>query len=96
MAETKNLCAQIPLALHQKVCQHKDESGTTINQYITNIITEYYKWKEETPMTEGTKTMAIQIPEELFNKLKVHLKATGKSQKAFIIELIEQALAEKE
>ena len=31
MAETKNLCAQIPLALHQKVCSEKEQSELTLN-----------------------------------------------------------------
>lgn len=41
-----------------------------------------------------TKTMAIQISEELFGRLKEHLKTTGMSQKQFIIMLIERALDE--
>ena len=42
MPETKNLCAQIPLVLHQKVCTNKEQSELTLNQYVTQLITEYY------------------------------------------------------
>ena len=51
-------------------------------------------------MTGGTKTLAFQIPEELFQRLKSHLDAqqqrTGRkvSQREFIVGLIEQALAD--
>ena len=51
---------------------------------------------------EFTKTMAFQIPEDLFNRIKDHLdretKRTGKrlTQKDFVIGLIEQALEEAE
>ena len=27
MAQTKNLCAQIPTALHERVCEAKEQSG---------------------------------------------------------------------
>ena len=49
MADTKNLCAQIPLALHQKVYESKEQSGLTLNQYVTLLITEYYELKEMKP-----------------------------------------------
>ena len=47
---------------------------------------------------EFTKTLAFQIPEELFNRIKDHLERekqrTGRklSQKDFVIGLIERAL----
>ena len=47
---------------------------------------------------EFTKTLAFQIPEELFNRIKDHLdrerQRTGRklSQKDFVIGLIERAL----
>ncbi len=43
MAETKSLCALIPIELHNKVTASKDESGLTLNQYVEKIITEYYE-----------------------------------------------------
>ena len=46
MADTKNLCAQIPLTLHDRVCTEKDQAGLTTAQYITNLLTEYYQMKE--------------------------------------------------
>ena len=51
---------------------------------------------------EFTKTLAFQIPEELFNRIKDHLvrerRRTGKklSQKDFVIGLIERELEEAE
>ena len=67
MAENKkNLCAMIPVELHAQVTQARTELGQTTNEYITMLITEYYKLKEkgsENTM-EGMRTMAIQMPEE--------------------------------
>lgn len=96
MAETKNLCAQIPIALHQRVCESKEQSGLTLNQYVMQLITEYYEMKERTP-TMATRTLALQISEELFARIKQHVDGTpGLTQKAFITDIITKALDELE
>ena len=45
-------------------------------------------------MANGTRTLALQIPEELFVRIKEHLSKYGLTQKEFIIGLIEAALAD--
>ena len=100
MAEnTKNLCAQIPIELHTQVSEARTRLGQTTNEYITMLITEYFKMKKEgVKEMDGTRTMAFQIPTELFERLKAHLDResarTGKkvSQKEFVLDLIRQAL----
>ena len=47
-------------------------------------------------MTGDMRTMAIQLPEELFGRLKAYLKKNNLKQKQFIIGLIEDALEEDE
>ena len=53
-------------------------------------------------MSQGIRTMAFQMPEEMFDRLKAHLDResarTGKkvSQKEFVLNLIRQALDEAE
>ena len=42
MAETKNLCAQIPLDLHAKVCEAKERLGITTSQYMTGLLRTYF------------------------------------------------------
>lgn len=52
---------------------------------------------EERNIANGTtRTLAFQVPEELFERVKAHLKVTGLSQKEFVIGLIENALKEAE
>ena len=106
MAQTKNLCAQISLDLHQKICEAKDQAGLTTAQYITNLLTEYYEIKENggnnTMTNEKTRTMAFQIGEDLFLRIKAHLERetarTGHklTQRDFVLGLIETALEEAE
>ena len=98
MEERKNLCAQIPLSLHTKVRAGQEAAEQTLSEYITTILTEYFEGGYVT--MANTKTLAIQISEELFQRLKDHLakesQRTGRkiSQKEFLVSLIEQALEE--
>ena len=102
MAQTKNLCAQIPTDLHQRVCEAREQSGLTTAQYITNLLIEYYEMKENggkvIMATNNTRTMAFQIGEDLFQRIKAHLERetarTGKklTQREFVLGLIEEAL----
>ena len=96
MADKRNLCAMIPADLHARVRQEQEASGKTLSEFVEQLITDYYKMKEGTKMTGDMRTMAIQLPEELFERLKAYLKKNNLKQKQFIIGLIEDALEEDE
>ena len=96
MADKKNLCAMIPADLHARVRQEQERSGQTLSEFVEQLITGYYKMKEGTKMTGDMRTMAIQLPEELFERLKAYLKKNNLKQKQFIIGLIEDALEQDE
>ena len=42
MATTKNLCAQIPIDLHERVSEEREWLGQTTSEYIANLIQDYY------------------------------------------------------
>ena len=102
MAETKNLCAQIPIALHERVSGERERLGQTTSEYIANLIQEYYNMMENqkggSDMAGKSRTMAFQIPEELFQRIKQHLERetlrTGRklTQRDFVLGLITDAL----
>ena len=100
MEPQKNLCVHIPLSLHARVREEQERSGQPLSAYITQILTSYYERGEKS--MEYTKTLAFQIPEELFYRIKDHLarekERTGKklSQRDFVLGLIERALEEAE
>ena len=71
MEQTKNLCAQIPITLHTRVRQEQEKSGKTLSEYITEILTSYF----EGGTNMASRTLAIQISEELFEKFKAHIAA---------------------
>lgn len=98
MAETRNLCAQIPLDLHTKVMEEKNALGQSLSEYVTQILREHFEGGK--PIMTNTKTLAFQIPEELDLRIKNYLavekERTGKklSQKDFVVGLIQRALDE--
>ena len=103
MAEnTKNLCAMIPIELHERVRAEQEQAGVTLSVYITELLTDYYEKGGKEKMSNGVRTMAFQMPEELFERLKAHLEResarTGKkaSQKEFVLNLIRQTLDKAE
>ncbi len=103
MPERKNLCAMIPLDLHEQVSRAREAAGQTTSEYITQLLIEYYKMKKDGGTTTmATRTMAFQIPEELFQRIKAHLERetarTGQklTQRDFVLGLIEAALNEAE
>ena len=96
MADKKNLCAQIDTALHARVRLEQEHSGKTLSEYVEQLIQNYYNMKENAKMTGDMRTMAIQLPEELFERLKAYLKKNNLKQKKFIIGLIEDALEQDE
>ena len=102
MADSKkNLCAMIPVELHDRVRAAQEQAGMTLSAYITELLINYYEGGKE-KMAEGMRTMAFQMSEEMFQRLKKHLEResarTGKkvSQKEFVLGLIRQALDEAE
>ena len=106
MEETKNLCAQIPLELHAKVCEMKEKLGLTTSQYITNLLRTYFvichQESKGGATMENSRTMAFQIPEELFQRIKQHLERESNrlgrkvTQREFVLGLIEEALSKAE
>lgn len=91
---TKNLCAQIPASLHARVREEQEHLGQTLGAYITQILTEHFEQKEKggKAMSENTRTLAFQVSEDLFGRLKAYLAAHHVSQRQFVLGLIEEAL----
>ena len=96
MEERKNLCAMLPVALHARVRQEQEKAGMTLGEYVEAMITEYYDWKDGKIMTGEMRTLAAQIPAELFDRLDRYLKARGIKKKDFLVDIITRALEEAE
>ncbi|MEI3131633.1 MAG: 4-oxalocrotonate tautomerase [Oscillospiraceae bacterium] len=96
MEARKNLCAMLPVTLHTRVRQEQEKAGMTLGEYVEAMITEYYDWKDGKIMTGEMRTLAAQIPAELFDRLDRYLKERGIKKKDFLVDIITRALEEAE
>ena len=94
--KVKNLCAPIPAGLHARVREEQEASGKTLGQYMAWLIQTFYEnqVKEENIMIMDKRTVAFQVPGELFEKFKAYLQERGIRQNAFFLDCIHRALAE--
>lgn len=101
--ETKGVTCKIPLELHNRISEEIRASGSTMGKFIEMVINSYYEEKEKGVKIMGKeRTMAFQVSEELFQKIKDYLAEYERvyhrrlTQKEFVIGLVEQALEEAE
>ena len=92
METRKSLCAMLPVALHTRVRQAQEKAEMTLGEYVEAMITEYYDWKDGKIMTGEMRTLAAQIPAELFERLDRYLKERGIKKKDFLVDIITRAL----
>lgn len=90
--ERKSLCAVINMELHKKITEEKEYRQLTLSEYMEQLLTEYYEMKGKVTMTESIRTLAIQIPSELMDRLDTYLQERGLKKKVFLRKLIEDAL----
>ena len=100
--ETKNLSCKLPLDLHQKMSEDIKTAGSTVSQFIEQVIREHYDTKHIEGGNDNMKTLAFQVDEDFSKRIKEYLKkyesTTGKklSQTKFILAAIETALEKGE
>ena len=101
MERTKSLTAPIPESLHARVTAERIAANQSLGEYMTELLTAYYNNGGNKTMAQ-TRTLAFQIDEELFQRIKAHLAResarTGKklTQQSFVLDLIEKALRQSE
>jgi len=99
--ETKGVTCKIPLDLHNRISEEIRETESTMSKFIEMVIREHYEKGVNKTMEKG-RTLAFQVSEELFQRVKEYLDRYEKTyhrrltQKEFVIGLIEQALEEAE
>lgn len=91
---TRNLCAQIPASLHAQLRERQEKSGKNLGQYMTWLITQFYEYEEGKSTMDDKRTVAFQVPAELFDEFKAYLQRHNLKQGAFFLECIQRAIAE--
>ena len=94
--EMKNICGKIPVDLHEKMKLEIEELGISIPKYLEMVIEEHMIRKGEKTNMADLRTVAVQVTEDLFSRLKAVLAKNGMKQKDFLIGLIEEAIEKEE
>ena len=98
MAEMKNICGKIPMDLHEKVREEIELTESSTQKFLQQVIEEHFnrlEGKGEISMG-AVRTVAVQVSEELFQRLKVVIGQKHMKQKDFFIQIIEEALEKAE
>lgn len=59
MEATRNLCAQVPVSLHDRVRQEREALGQSLSEYVTQILKEHFEGGKTT--MAATKTLSMQL-----------------------------------
>lgn len=99
MPEMKGVTVKIPADLHAEVKAYIEAHNMTMGEFITlavdNELHSKLELKEDKNM-ERMRTLALQVPDSLFQRVKAYLERNHMSQKQFVIGLIEAELEQDE
>lgn len=93
MAE-KNICGTIPVELHERVRLEIERDEITTKEFLRKVIEEHFMEKGVDYM--AARTIAVQVSEDFFKRLKRAVGIKGCKQKDFLREAIERAILEVE
>ncbi|WP_295090132.1 hypothetical protein [Ruminococcus sp.] len=107
--EKKGITVKIDADLHAQVRQFIEEKGITMAEFVSKALDDELHPKttiKEEKYMGNMRTMAFQVPEDLFNQIKDYLERHHMTQKQFVLGLIQdeldrdyeeqQAMAEKQ
>lgn len=91
----KGITVRIDADLHAEVSQYLRDHSMTMAEFVSLALDDELHPKNQ--MKEGstmanTRTIAVQVPEDLFQRIKDYLQRNNMTQKQFLIGLIEDEL----
>ena len=93
--EKKGITVKIDAELHAEVRQYLEQHSMTMADFVTMALQDELhpkiEQKEEKSM-EKMRTLAFQVPEDLFQKIKDYLHRNNMTQRQFVIGLIENEI----
>ena len=95
----KGITVKVDAQLHAEVTQYIQNHGMTMSELVALALQNelHPKIQEKEGKNMGNmKTLAFQVPEELFWRIKEYLQRHNMSQKDFVIGLIERELEQEQ
>lgn len=91
----KGITVKVDEQLHAEVTQYLQSHGMTMSEFVAIALQDELHPKydmKEGKMMGNMRTLAFQVPEDLFQKIKDYLHRNNMTQKEFVIGLIEREL----
>ena len=85
---------KIDADLHAEVRQYLEANNMTMAEFVTQALDDelHPKFQKEDTKMENTRTIAFQVPEDLFQRLKDYLRRNEITQRQLLVTLIEDEL----
>ena len=93
--EKKGITVKIDAALHAEVREYLESHGMTMAEFVSQALDNELHPKfqmKEMQMMANTRTIAFQVPEELYQRIKDYLTRNNMTQKQFFLGLVETEL----
>lgn len=91
--EKKGVTVKIDAELHEEVRRYLNDHGMTMTEFVSAAMRDELHPKIfDKEADVKTRTLAFQVPEELFGRIKDYLTRHNMTQKEFVIGLIESEL----
>ena len=87
--EKRGITVKVDACLHAKVKEYIESHGITMAEFVSQALDNELRPKE----VQGMRTIAFQVPEDLFDQIKDYLTRHNMTQKEFMLGLINAELA---
>ena len=97
--EKKGITVKIDASLHAEIRQFIEQNGMTMADFVSQALYNELHPKiqpQEVKNAVPTRTMAFQMPEDMFQRLKAYLNRHGITQKEFVLGLVEAEIKRDE
>ena len=91
----KGITVKVAAELHAEVSEYVRSHGMTMSEFVAQaLVNELHPQNTEKEGNDmgNTRTVAFQVPEELFQRIKDYLNRNHMTQKQFLLGLIEREL----
>ncbi len=95
MRDKKGITVKVSAELHAEVSAYLAAKGMTMGEFVALALEDELHPKHqimEDKNMEKMRTLAVQVPESLFQKIKGYLERNNLTQKDFVLGLIEREL----
>lgn len=90
----KGITVKVDAELHAEVRQYLEDHGMTMSEFVSLALADELHPKIQMKEDTGSmRTLAFQVPDDLFRRIKEYLQRNNMTQKEFMIGLIENELA---